>query len=78
MDHDQARAVALSEFAGRGESPDEWEIVGPREETVVDLDGTVPCLVFDFMPRPEFDQGGRRFKLSIAVDPNTGEADMLR
>jgi hypothetical protein len=78
MDSARARDVALAEFARRDPAPKAWDVTGPAEEIIQDLDSPAPFLVFTFRPRPEHNADGRLFPLKVAVDPRTGEADMLR
>ncbi|MEU5828342.1 hypothetical protein [Micromonospora tulbaghiae] len=85
MDQDEVRALATAEFnrrmrAGKprgGFQLDDWQISEPYEAQVRGLRGTERLLVVDFVPRGEARARGH-FKLSVAVDPDTGVADMLR
>jgi hypothetical protein len=82
MDVDQARDLAVAEFASRmagpGETwrPEDWEVSGPHEEEVYGVDGLRPCLVFNFVKRYAGDSA--TFPLMIAVDKEARAADMLR
>ncbi|SCL41058.1 hypothetical protein GA0070615_4774 [Micromonospora aurantiaca] len=55
----------------------DWQISEPYEAQVRGLRGTERLLVVDFVPRGETRARGH-CKLSVAVDPDTGVADMLR
>ncbi|MEU6023829.1 hypothetical protein ACGFIK_20655 [Micromonospora sp. NPDC048871] len=79
MDMERARELAVAEFAGRlgGGWNQAWELAGSRQDSVRTLDGVKTHIVFDFAPRDMTDHGALR-TLSIAVDPQTGIADMLR
>ena len=76
VDDDRARELAIGEFSRRNLILSEWDIHGPRVMSIAGLSSQ--CLVFDFVPVPEHNRSGRRFPLRIAVDPHSGETDMLR
>ncbi|WP_245675308.1 hypothetical protein [Micromonospora halophytica] len=85
MDHDEARELATAEFARRmgvakprgGFPVEDWEISEPYEAQIRGLRGSRRYLIVDFVPQRETRARGH-FKLSVAVDPETGEVDMLR
>ncbi|MCX4389388.1 hypothetical protein OG777_21000 [Micromonospora peucetia] len=85
MDHDEARELATAEFISRmgAGKPrgrfriDDWQISEPYEDEVWGLNGGQRCLIIDFVPQGEVEARGH-FKLSMAVDPDTGVVDMLR
>jgi hypothetical protein len=78
MDEEEARQLAEAEFAARvGWQPGECQVTGPVPGDVHGLTGVKRCLIFTFTP-----SGDLEFRnsapLRVAVDPESGKADMLR
>jgi len=77
MDLTEARHRAETEFRSRvAGSLGEWDVSGPEEREVRGLGGVRLCLIFTFARRSMDSLDGP--PLRIAVDPDTGETDMLR
>ncbi|MGK5742903.1 hypothetical protein [Micromonospora sp. URMC 103] len=85
VNQDEVRELATAEFTRRmragkprgGFQVDDWWISEPYEAQVRGLRGSKRYLVVDFLAQGETRARGH-FKLSVAVDPDTGEVDMLR
>ncbi|MEW2432159.1 hypothetical protein AB0877_29480 [Micromonospora sp. NPDC047644] len=85
MDRDEARELATAEFVRRmragkprgGFRIEDWHVGEPYEEELRGLTGKKPYLVVDFVPQGDAELQGYR-KLGMAVDPETGELDMVR
>ncbi|MEY9969345.1 hypothetical protein ABIA33_007433 [Streptacidiphilus sp. MAP12-16] len=81
MDHASARQLAVAKFTAsvRGRI-DDWDVTGPMEGVVRTLSGPKPLLIFRFRPREGANTGWDRARppLSVAVDPDSGGAEMLR
>ncbi|MFC7545038.1 hypothetical protein [Plantactinospora sp. GCM10030261] len=85
MDHDEARGLATAEFISRmgagkprgGFRIEDWQVSEPYEDEVRGLNGPQCYLIVDFVPQDEAEARGY-FRLSMAVDPDTGAVDMLR
>lgn len=81
VDHEEARRLAVAEFANRlGSEPwraSDWQVSLPVEERVWGLHGPRTCLVFTFT-RTGVSADQDVLPLRIAVDPDTRSADMLR
>ncbi len=84
MDEATIRQIAVEHFlSGSSNDIEEWEVEGPREVEVGARNGkgeyvseTWWCV--DFVPRPDRDPSGRRFTLSVGVNPVSGQPDMFR
>lgn len=85
MDLDEARELATAEFVSRmsggkrrgGFRIEDWQVSEPYEDEVRGLNGAKRHLIFDFVPQGDAKDRGH-FTLSVAVDPVTGDVDMLR
>lgn len=78
MDRDEALRIAVAHFTEGGTTNAGWTVTGPTTQDVITPEGPRPSLVFRFRP-PNGDAYTRRSSpLSVAVDVETGQADMLR
>jgi hypothetical protein len=78
MDRDEARRIAVAHFTEGGTTNAGWTVTGPISQDVTTSEGARPALVFKFRP-PNGDAWNRRSSpLSVAVDVESGRADMLR
>jgi len=77
MDRDEALRVASHFFMSRVPDGDKWKVEGPTEGMVATPNGTRMHLIFSFRA-PLHSADDPASPLRVAVDPQTGEADMLR
>jgi hypothetical protein len=81
MDHDKARDLAVTRFVASGKKRiEDWEVTGPELGPVQTLSGVQLHMIFHFRPWEGAETGWDRswIPLRVAVNPTTGQANMLR
>ncbi|WP_329176585.1 hypothetical protein [Streptomyces sp. NBC_01477] len=78
METNEARRIAVAHFTSDGSERAGWTITGPTSQDVMTVAGSRPALVFTFRA-PAGDAWNRRsLPLRVAIELETGTAEMLR